>query len=100
MVAKCMSPVAAKVPAVSELSERDRQLLEFEATHPETGPLKNEAIRSQLQLSAARYYQRLERLTDSIEALQFDPLLIHRMRRLREERERQAAERTAPHHRS
>lgn len=97
MVAKCMSVAARRLSTVSELSAQDQRLLEFEAAHPDAGAGKNEAIRSQLQLSTARYYQSLERLADSVEALRFDPLVIHRIRRMREVRVRQAALRAAPH---
>ena len=74
---------------LGELSERDRAILTLEAAWPRHGGMKEEKIRSQLGMSPARYYQLLGRLIDTEEALDFDPLLIRRLRRLRDTRERQ-----------
>jgi len=41
---------------------------------------------SRFGLSPARYYQLLNRLIDRPEALQYDPVLVQRLRRLREAR--------------
>ena len=68
------------------LSERDRAILDFERTwwlHP--GPKEN-AIRVRLDLSTARYYKRLNDLLDEPEAYDYDPLVIRRLRRVRERR--------------
>lgn len=81
---------------VGELSAAEWAVLAFEAEHPEPGPRKNEAIRLQLQLSPGRYYQVLERLADSVEALRADPVLIHRVQRVREERARARQQQSAP----
>ena len=78
------------------LSDDEREVLRFEAEHPHTGAAKNEAIRSQLRLTPVRYYQKLSRLADSVEALQFDPMLVHRLRRIREYQQRDQAHRAAP----
>ena len=78
------------------LTELERAILEFEAKQPSVGPAKNEAIRSQLGLSPVRYYQVLTRLTDSVEAVQFDPVLVHRLRRIRDEHDREQRRRAAP----
>ncbi|MFM6974289.1 MAG: DUF3263 domain-containing protein [Agromyces sp.] len=82
------------------LSDEERAVLEFEARHPEVGPAKNQAVRTQLQLSPVRYYQLLSRLADSGDALQFDPVLVHRLRRIRERELRERSTRAAPrtHH--
>lgn len=77
------------------LSDRDRQLLDFESTRPRHGAAKEEAIRGELGLSPARYYQLLGRVIDSADALAHDPMLVHRLRRLREERARDRAERSS-----
>ncbi len=70
------------------LSDRDRAILDFECGWwLEDGP-KEAAIRSHLGLSASRYRELLHRLIDEPEALAFDPLLVRRLRRLREERRR------------
>lgn len=77
------------------LSERDRRLLEFESRFPAHGAAKEEALRSELGLTPARYYQLLGRLVETAEALAFDPLLVHRLRRLRDERARVRTARAA-----
>lgn len=65
------------------LSDRDLALLEFEAHWQRHAAAKEEAIRRELGLSPARYYQLLTRLIDTTDALAHDPLLVHRLRRLR-----------------
>lgn len=71
-----------------ELDERSRGLLDFEREwwmHP--GP-KERAIRERFGVSPARYHQLLNRLVDGPEALAYDPMLVRRLRRLRETRRR------------
>jgi hypothetical protein len=68
------------------LSDRDRAILAFEAEWRRHGGAKEEAIRSQLEMAPARYYQLLGRLIDSADALAEDPLLVGRLRRLRDAR--------------
>ncbi|UIN31566.1 MULTISPECIES: DUF3263 domain-containing protein [Microbacterium] len=76
-------------PASDALSERDSQLLAFEARWLGHTGAKEEAIRVELQLTPARYYQLLGRLIDSQAALAQDPLLVGRLRRIRDERRRE-----------
>ena len=71
---------------LGELSERDRAILALETAWPRHGGAKEETIRAQLGMSAARYYQLLGRLIDSEAALAFDPILVGRLRRLRDAR--------------
>lgn len=68
------------------LSERDRAILAFEAAWRRHGGAKEEAIRAQLDMAPARYYQLLGRLIDSGDALAADPLLVGRLRRRRDSR--------------
>lgn len=70
------------------LSEHDRQLLDFEARRFRQAGRKEAAIRELFDLSAIRYYQRLNQLLDDPEALAYAPTLINRLRRLREKRAR------------
>lgn len=70
------------------LTDRDRAILEFEARWQRHAGAKEEAIRAELGLSPARYYQLLGRLIDTTEAQQHDPMLTKRLRRLRDARER------------
>ena len=81
---------------MSTLTERDQRILGFESQHPATGAAKNDAIRTQLGLSPVRYYQLLSRLADSARALQHDPVLVHRVRRMGDLFARERCERTAP----
>lgn len=62
-------------------------LLDFEARHPGHPGHKQQAIETELGITAARYYQLLSRAIDEPEAERIDPLLIHRLRRLRDRAE-------------
>lgn len=77
------------------LTDRDRALLDFESRFDGHGAVKEEAIRRELDLSPARYYQLLERAIDQPEAAAHDALLVHRLRRLRELRAAERAARSA-----
>jgi hypothetical protein len=70
------------------LSDRDRAILEFECGWWLEGGPKEAAIRSTLGLSASRYRELLHLLLDDPEAMEFDPLLVRRLRRSREEKRR------------
>jgi hypothetical protein len=75
------------------LGERETSVLDFESSwwlYP--GP-KDRAIREYLGISATRYYQVLRRLIDDPEAQQHAPLTVRRLRRVREDAKRRAAER-------
>ena len=70
------------------LSERERAILDFERSWwTESGP-KQLAIRTRFHLSATRYYQLLAALVDSPEADAYDPLVVRRLRRIRDRRRR------------
>lgn len=77
------------------LDDRDRALLDFEAAWTRHGGAKEEAIRADLGLTPARYYQVLARLIDTEDALSHDPLLVRRLQRTRDERRRARAERVS-----
>ena len=68
------------------LSERDRAILGFESEWRRHAGAKEEAIRAELGLSPARYYQLLGRLIDTADAQAHDPMLVKRLRRLRDAR--------------
>lgn len=72
---------------MNPLSDLDAAILDFEETAPRSIGRKEEAIRAQLDISPVRYYQRLNLLLDAPAAAQSHPLLVARLRRLREERE-------------
>ena len=84
---------AARTPLDSEaaaalLSERDRQILEFERQWWKYAGAKEQAIRDLFDMSATRYYQIVNGLIDTPEALAFDPMLVKRLRRMRASRQR------------
>ena len=66
------------------LAESDLQLLDFEATAPRSLGAKEEAIRRELGISPVRYFQRLNGLLDSPDALAARPQLVRRLQRLRD----------------
>lgn len=72
----------------SVLTTRDAEILEFERTWWRSPGAKEQIIRERFDMSPTRYYQVLNALIDSQAALAADPLLVKRLRRLREERRR------------
>jgi hypothetical protein len=74
--------------AAAGLSERDREVLDFERQWWKYAGAKETAIRESFDMSATRYYQVLNALIDRPEALVEDPLLVRRLRRMRAERQR------------
>ena len=74
------------------LTERDRAILDFERSWwTEAGP-KDTAIRERFELSGTRYYQLIAELVDTPEAHDYDPLLVRRLRRMRDRRRRARVE--------
>jgi hypothetical protein len=69
-----------------ELSTRDRAVLAFERAWWRRGGKKDEAIREEFGISAARYYQVLGALIETPAALREDPMLVKRLQRLRDAR--------------
>lgn len=77
------------------LSDRDRLLLDFESRWTVHDAVKEEAIRAELALAPARYYQLLGRIIDQPDAAAHDAMLVHRLRRLRDARESERTGRAA-----
>lgn len=84
---------ASAGPQESALSERDREILEFERHWWKYAGAKETAVREKFDMSSTRYYQVLNALIDRPEALESDPLLVRRLRRLRAARQRQRSAR-------
>lgn len=85
---------AEVVPTPQEgdgLSRRDREILAFERQWWRYAGAKEQAVRELFDMSSTRYYQLLNNLIDSQEALAADPMLIKRLRRLRSMRQRARA---------
>ena len=70
------------------LSERDTSVLAFERGTWRSAGAKEQAITETLGITATRYYQLLNELIDSPEALRFDPVLVKRLRQQRARRQR------------
>ena len=73
------------------LSRRGREILAFERYWWRYAGAKEQAIRELFDMSPTRYYQVLNALIDSAEAMAADPMLIKRLRRLRSSRQRARA---------
>ncbi|MDP2773573.1 MAG: DUF3263 domain-containing protein [Nocardioides sp.] len=81
------------VEAPQTLSDRDHQILAFERQWWKYAGAKETAVREKFDMSSTRYYQVLNALIDRPEALEADPLLVRRLRRLRSQRQRQRSAR-------
>ncbi|WP_373320810.1 DUF3263 domain-containing protein [Rhizocola hellebori] len=80
-------PTAVPV-APDRLSEREQSILDFEKQWWRHAGSKEQAIRDRFELSGTRYYQILNGLLDKPAALEHDPVLVGRLRRLRGSRAR------------
>lgn len=78
-----LSDFRPTVRRVDELSEDERSLLLFEAQQWHHLGAKEDAVRRLFGLSITSYFQRLNVLVDRPAALRHDPLLVHRLLRLR-----------------
>ncbi len=70
------------------LTEREVLILAFESKWWKHAGAKEQAIRDTFDLSSTRYYQLLNGLLDNPAALEHDPVLVGRLRRLRSTRAR------------
>ncbi|MGB3956019.1 MAG: DUF3263 domain-containing protein [Brooklawnia sp.] len=83
-----MTEASRDLPSQSALTEREVAILDFEKSWWQARASKETEIRERFDMSASRYYQILNSLIDRPEALAHDPLLVKRLRRLREQRQR------------
>ena len=70
------------------LTERDMAILDFERSWWTQDGVKETLVEQQFALSATGYYQLLNELIDCPEALEYDPLGVRRLRRLRARKRR------------
>jgi hypothetical protein len=75
------------------LSERDAAVLDFEKQWWKYAGAKEQAVRELFDLSATQYYQVLNTLIDSPAALEAEPMLVKRLRRMRATRQRERTQR-------
>lgn len=66
------------------LSDIDLAVLRFAARAPRSVGAREDAVRSELGMQPIRYYQHLNRLLDSPDALAAEPQLVRRLQRLRD----------------
>jgi hypothetical protein len=72
----------------AELDQRSRDVLDFEREAWKLTVTKERAIRERFGFSPSRYHQLLHRIIDRPEALAYDPMVVRRLRRVREARRR------------
>lgn len=90
------TPEDADEPVIEDgsgLSRRDQEILAFERQWWKYAGAKETAVREKFDMSSTRYYQVLNALIDRPESLEYDPLLVRRLRRLRAARQRQRSAR-------
>jgi len=75
-----------KLETSAALSDLEVRILDFERQWWRYAGAKETGIKEQLNLSAREYYELLNNLIDREDALAASPLLIKRLRRLREAR--------------
>lgn len=93
-----MSETEPASHAPTGLPQRTIQILDFEREWTRHVGAKEEAISSQFHVSSARYYQMLNALIDTPAAVKYDPMLVSRLRRNRDNRMPNRTVRTANHH--
>lgn len=77
----------------TELTDRQRAILDFEHQWWKFAGAKEAAIRVEFDCSSTRYYQELNALIDAHQAFLYDPLLVRRLQRLRAARQHQRSRR-------
>ena len=80
------SDIPLASPGASPLPSREQRILAFERKWWTNAGAKEEAIREEFALPAARYYQLLNAALDLPAAIIFDPMLVRRLQRLRDAR--------------
>ena len=81
-----MSALENSETAGSPLTDLERRILEFERNWWRFAGAKESAIKELFDLTAPRYYKLLNHLIDRADALEAAPMLVKRLRRLREAR--------------
>lgn len=69
-----------------QLTDDEKAVLNFERAWWKYAGAKEQAIRETFDVSATRHYQRVNAIIDMPAALEHDPLLVRRLRRLRDAR--------------
>lgn len=69
------------------LTEVEEQILDLEKSWFTLSEPKEQVIQQRFGCSTARYYQQLNALIDRPEAMDYSPLLVKRLRRMRAQRQ-------------
>src|SRR5947209_7321714 len=77
-----------RIRILMELSQRSRDIIDFERTWRALPGTKAQAIRDRFGMSDSRYYQLLNDVLDEPGVAAYDPLVVKRLRRHRERRRR------------
>ncbi len=83
-----VNPAPEPDAASPGLSARDLEILTFERQWWKYAGAKEQAVRELFDMSATRYYQVLNALIDGPHAMEVDPMLVKRLRRMRASRQR------------
>lgn len=70
------------------LTDREKAILDFERSWWTLDGAKDSLIRERFQCSAESYYQELNRVLEDPGAIDYDPLVVRRLHRLRDRRRR------------
>lgn len=81
-----MSALENSEQVETTLTDLESRILDFERNWWRFAGAKESAIKDLFDLTAARYYQLLNDLIDREDALAASPMLVKRLRRLREAR--------------
>lgn len=65
------------------MTERDQAILDIESRPWVFAGEKEAAVHAELGLTPGRYYQRVNALLDDPAALEYAPVTVHRLRRIR-----------------
>ncbi len=79
--------VSTEIDAAPALPEREARILDFERDWWRHGGAKEATIRAEFGLGVTEYYQVLNALLDNEAALARDPMLVKRLRRMRDSRQ-------------
>ena len=80
----------------SVLTEREKDILEFEQSWWSLSIPREQAVRDRFQLTETEYVEVLEMLIATEAALEAEPLLVRRLRRMKDRRQQEhVARRTA-----
>jgi hypothetical protein len=85
---RAVTPPQGRQDPSAELDERSKRILDFEREAWRLDAPKARAIRERFGFSPTRYHQLLHRAVDHPGALAYDPMLVRRVKRLREARRR------------